>query len=96
MKQRHRYRLGRAIATDYELLEAVISNGRLMEAVGFVQRGFLSELTNPPSEAFAKWRRRTTLELRARIRQAAAGQWTLLSSQGRWKQAVEPAQASCR
>ena len=68
-------------------------NHRLMEAAALLSRGFLSQLTEHPSETFLEWLDRTRLELRARIRQSAAEQWTRLTHQGRWTQAAEPARA---
>ena len=93
VRERHRLYLSRGIATDYQLFEKAISNHQWMEAAEFLRRGFLSELTRPPSEAFSEWLDRTRLELRARIREAAAEEWTRLTGRRRWKGAVEPARA---
>lgn len=91
VRKRHRHCLSGAVATDYPLVEAAISNDRLTEASELLRHGFLSELTRPPSEAFSEWLDGTRLELRARVRQAAAEQWTRLNAQGLWRRAVEPA-----
>ncbi len=93
VKRRHRHCVSKAIATDYQLFEAALRNHRTMEAAGLVRRGFLKELIRPPSDAFLEWLDNTRLEQRARTRQTAAEQWTRLTDQGRWRQAVEPARA---
>ena len=93
VKRRHHLYLSKAIATDYRAPVRAISNNRLMEAAELLKLGFLSELTKPPSNAFSEWLDNTRLELRARLRHAAAEQWTRLTAQARWKRAVEPARA---
>ncbi len=91
LRKGHRHYLGRSVATDYPFVDAAISRNRLMEAADLLKRGFLSDLIESPSEAFSEWLEETRLELRGRIRRAAAGRWTHLNGQGRWTRAVEPA-----
>lgn len=93
VKERQRHYLNRTISTDYGAFVAAISQNRLMEAAELLRRGLLSELTRSPSDAFSEWLDDTRIELRARVRQAAAEQWTRLTGQGRWKRAIEPARA---
>ena len=93
MKQRDRYCLSEAIATDYQVLSASISTGHPAEAADLLRRGFLSELTTPPTDAFSDWLDAKRLELRSRIRHTAAEHWSRLTRQGRWKEAFAPAQA---
>lgn len=91
VRKHDRQWLSEAIATDYSALLAAISDKRLVEAAELCKRGFLSELTKFPSDAFSEWLDEISLQLRSRIRQAAVEQWTLLTSQGRWHRATEPA-----
>ena len=93
VRKGHRHFLSDAVATDYGVLLAAIASNRLTEAAELLRRGFLSELTRPPSEAFSEWLEDTRIDLRARIRQAAATRWTRLTGHGRWRRAAEPAQA---
>lgn len=93
VKKRHRLYLSKAVTTDYHSLVKAISNNRLMEAAELLKHGLLSELTKPPSNRFSEWLDNTRLELRARLRHAAAEQWTRLTVQARWRRAVEPARA---
>ena len=91
VRKHDRQWLSEAIATDYSVLLAAISDQRLVEAAELCKRGFLSELTKSPSDAFSEWLDEMSLQLRSRIRQAAVEQWTLLTGQGRWHHATEPA-----
>lgn len=91
VRERHRLYLSRTVVTDYQQFEAAMLNGRLMEAEALLSRGFLSQLAEPPSEAFLEWLDRTKLKLRDRVRRDAAGEWTLLMDRSRWTQAVEAA-----
>ena len=91
VRHRHRLYLSRTVVTDYQQFEAAMLNGRLMEAEALLSRGFLSQLAEPPSEAFLEWLDRTTLKLRDRVRRDAAGAWTRLMDRSRWTQAVEAA-----
>lgn len=91
VRKHDRQYLSAAIATDYSVLLAAISDQRLVEAAELCKRGFLSELTRSPSDAFSEWLDETRLQLRSRIRQAAVEQWTRLTGQGRWHRAADPA-----
>ncbi len=91
VRKHDRQWLSEAIATDYSVLLAAISDQRLVEAAELSKRGFLSELTKSPSDAFSEWLDEMSLQLRSRIRKAAVEQWTLLTGQGRWHHATEPA-----
>lgn len=91
VRKHDRHCLSAAIATDYSVLLAAISDQRLVEAAELCKRGFLSELTKSPSDAFTEWRDETRITLRSRIRQAALEQWTRLTGQGRWHRAADPA-----
>lgn len=91
VRKHDRQHLSAAIATDYGVLLAAISDERLGEATELCNRGFLSELTRSPSDAFSEWLDETRLQLRSRIRKAAVGQWTRLTGQGRWHRAADPA-----
>ncbi len=91
VRKHDRQWLSEAIATDYSVLLAAISDQRLVEAAELCKRGFLSELTKSPSDAFSEWLDEMSLQLRSRIRKAAVEQWTLLTGQGRWHHATEPA-----
>ena len=91
VRKHDRQWLSDAIATDYSVLLAAISDERLVEAAALCKRGFLSELTKSPSDVFSEWLDETSLQLRSRIRQAAVEQWTRLTGQGRWHHATEPA-----
>ena len=93
VKTPDRYCLGASIGTDYRAMEDTISNGQPEEAAELFRRGFLSELTTPPTDAFSDWLDAKRLELRAQIRQASVEQWTRLTHQGRWRWAVAPARA---
>ncbi len=92
VKERDRYCLSETIATDYQVLSASISSGNPAEAADLFLRGFLSELTTPPTDAFSDWLDTRRLELRSRIRHTAAEHWGRLTRQGRWKEAIAPAQ----
>ncbi len=91
VRKHDRQYLSAAIATDYSVLLAAISDERVGEAAELCKRGFLSELTRSPSDAFSAWLDETRLQLRSRIRKAAVGQWTRLTGEGRWHRAVDPA-----
>ncbi|MYC51372.1 MAG: AAA family ATPase [Gammaproteobacteria bacterium] len=91
VRKHDRQWLSDAIATDYGVLLAAISDERLVEAAELCKRGFLSELTKSPSDAFSEWLDETSLQLRSRIRQAAVEQWTRLTGQGHWHRATDPA-----
>ena len=91
VRKHDRQCLSAAIATDYSVLLAAISDQRLVEAAELCKRGFLSELPKSPTDAFSEWRDETRLRLRSRIRQAALEQWTRLTGQGRWNRAADPA-----
>lgn len=92
VKKRHRHYLSEAVATDYQFFEKAIATNRLTDAAAFLRRGFLSDLSKPPSDAFSDWLDKTRFEQRARIGLAATRLWTRLDNQARWKEAVEPAQ----
>lgn len=87
VRRHDRHFLSAAIATDYKVFLEAISDERLVEAAELCHRGFLSELTKSPSDAFSAWLDDTRLRLRSRIRQAAVEQWTRLTAQGRWRRA---------
>lgn len=89
--KRHRHYLSERIGTDYQRFEAAMSSNRLSEAMEFLRSGFLSDLTQPPSEAFSDWLDKTRLELGARIREAAVEQGTRLQDQGAREESVEAA-----
>ena len=91
VRKHDRQCLSAAVATDYSVLLAAFSDQRLVEAAELCKRGFLSELTKSPSDAFSEWLDETRLRLRSRIRQAAVEQWTRLTGQGRWHRATDAA-----
>lgn len=91
VRKHDRQYLGAAIASDYSVLLDAISEERLVEAAELCKRGFLSDLTRSPSDAFSEWLDEARLQLRSRIRKAAVEQWTRLTGQGRWHRATDPA-----